>query len=437
MRTASDQIDEAVTLLVSEVPHPRPGPTSSPRRNRPGLTRSPRTWSRSPDAPEDADPKDTPREPAPAKKKAEPKATGLSVRALNPRRRGDSPFAKLTVQGEADHPLYTEAQLVLWADTFVNRGPDRDAFKGPRGELLERAVIVRRQAEKAAAADERVLPWVMPRVEAGDRLRRQAQDRLFAGDADSLRSAEELLNRASEHYKRAIRIGTDCRDARDLLELLSADLPYYGEWKATIGRPEDGLGPQFRELMARAAELAQLVHADPPRSVAEGESPTALDDRADRLGEKLQMVRSAFDALQVEFQGQLQGGGWRDIDGVLCVPTIPAATRMRLLRQVRTRKVAGTMIDTETAQPPPADRSAEARNVTELLKARTESYAAERASDREAAREASTVSIDTATDPLFWGHAYCLAELEVGLIEIGRAKAVELETLRASLKGAA
>ena len=185
------------------------------------------------DAPEDADPKDAPREPAPAKKKAEPKAPGLSVRALNPRRRGDSPFAKLTVQGEADHPLYTEAQLVLWADTFVNRGPDRDAFKGPRGELLERAVVVRRLAEKAAAADERVVPWVMPRVEAGDRLRRQAQDRLFAGDADSLRSAAELLNQASEHYKRAIRIGDDCRDARDLLEQLSADLPFYGEWKAT------------------------------------------------------------------------------------------------------------------------------------------------------------------------------------------------------------
>ena len=50
------------------------------------------------------------------------------------------------------------------------------------------------------------------------------------------------------------------------------------------------------------------------------------------------------------------------------------------------------MIDTETAPPPPVDRSAEARNVTELLKARTESYAAERASDREAAREASTVA---------------------------------------------
>ena len=74
--------------------------------------------------------------------------------------------------------------------------------------------------------------------------------------------------------------------------------------------------------------------------------------------------------------------------------------------------------------------------MTELLKAGTESYAEERASDREAAREASTVSIDTATDPLFWRHAYCLAELEVGLIEIGGARSVELETLRTSLKGA-
>ena len=173
-----------------------------------------------------------------------------------------------------------------------------------------------------------------------------------------------------------------------------------------------------------------------PRSDAEGESLTALDDRADRLGEKYQAVRSAFDALQGEFQGSSQGGRWRDIDGVLCVPTIPAATRMRLLRQVRTRKVAGTMIDTETAPPPPADRSAEARDVTELLKARTESYAAERASDREAAREASTVSIDTTTDPLFWRHAYCLAELEVGLIEIGGARSIDLETLRTSLNGA-
>ena len=72
--------------------------------------------------------------------------------------------------------------------------------------------------------------------------------------------------------------------------------------------------------------------------------------------------------------------------------------------------------------------------MAELLKARSESYAAERASDREAAREASSVAIDTTTDPLFWRHAYCLAELEVGLIEIGGARAIELEKLRTSLE---
>lgn len=437
MRSASDRIDEAVNLLVSEVTPPAAEAAGKAGAGPPKSDPVPKGVEEAQDAPEDADPKDAPREPAPVKKKPEPGPPGLRVRALNPRRRGDSPFAKLTDPGEPDHPLYTEAQLVLWADTFVNRGPDKDAFKGPRGELLERAVVVRRLAEKAAAADERIVRWVMPRVEAGDRLRRQAQDRLFSGDPDALRSAGELLEQATEHYKRAIRVGEDCREARDLVEQLSADLPFYGEWKArTVGRPEEGLGPRFQNLITPAAALAQLANADPPKSDAGGESLIVLDDRADRLGEKYQAVRSAFNALQGEFQGQYELGRWRELDGVLCVPTIPVATRMRLLRKVRTRAVAGTMIDTETASPPIADRAAEARDATGLLKAKSEAYAAERSSDREAAREASSVARDRITDPLFWRHAYCLAELELGLIEIGGARAIDVEKLRTSLIGA-
>ncbi|MEJ7640191.1 MAG: hypothetical protein WKF75_20050 [Singulisphaera sp.] len=109
---------------------------------------------------------------------------------------------------------------------------------------------------------------------------------------------------------------------------------------------------------------------------------------------------------------------------------------MRLLRKVRTRGVAGTMIDTETASPPIADRAAEARDATGLLKAKSEAYAAERSSDREAAREASSVAIDAITDPLFWRHAYCLAELELGLIEMGGTRATDLEKLRDSFSRA-
>src|SRR5205823_6124537 len=101
-------------------------------------------------------------------------------------------------------PAFIEGQLPAWAISFARRdGVPSDPFKGRRGQLLHQAMRVRRLAERAAA-DERIGRWVMPLVEAGDDLRRQAQDDLFAGTAEQFEQAHALLERAAGFYTQAL-----------------------------------------------------------------------------------------------------------------------------------------------------------------------------------------------------------------------------------------
>ena len=74
----------------------------------------------------------TPAEPAEkAKKKA-----GSALASVKLTRKADSPLLRLIASKEDQYPKYPEAQLLVWANTFITRGPERDAFRGRRGEAL-------------------------------------------------------------------------------------------------------------------------------------------------------------------------------------------------------------------------------------------------------------------------------------------------------------
>src|SRR5262249_14888654 len=127
-----------------------------------------------------------------AKPQAEhPEPTGstrdvaTSPRPLTPAKsnpRGELASSTLIAMPGDLRPQYVEARFVSGAPLFARRARAPYAFKGQRGAVLGDAVQTRRLAEKAAASDERIGRWIVPLVEAGDALRRRAQDGLFAGD---------------------------------------------------------------------------------------------------------------------------------------------------------------------------------------------------------------------------------------------------------------
>jgi hypothetical protein len=134
--------------------------------------------------------------------------------------------------------------LLQWARVFTTRVASPAAFRGPRGEPLRKAHALRRLAERAASADERAVRWFAPLVDAGDDLRRQAQDALFVNDRAGADGIDRLLDLAGVRYRESVEVAARVTDALDLIEEIESELPYYGEWRARGGadRLTEGLG---------------------------------------------------------------------------------------------------------------------------------------------------------------------------------------------------
>src|SRR5690606_3271229 len=113
-----------------------------------------------------------------------------------------------------------------------------------------RILDLRRQAELAAAPDdERTLPWIRPLIDAGDRSRRAAEDRLFSsatggsavppaplGDdilaipAPPKADFDQLASDAEQAYTRATQLSLELADAFATHDRIAAELPYLAGW---------------------------------------------------------------------------------------------------------------------------------------------------------------------------------------------------------------
>lgn len=361
--------------------------------------------------------------PAASKKQA-----GAGHAILPGRRKAESPIARLSDFEDDRRPLYPESQLIVWADTFVNRGPDRNAFRGKRGEALEKAIQTRNLSEVAAGSDERINRWIRPWVEAGDGLRRQGQDLLFAAEPAIPRGLD-ALDQADEVYQVAIKNAEICEQAIDLTEQLSAELPFYGDWKAKrAGRLDIGLDQAFQDLLDAAGKLAQLIHSVPPPLRTEGDPFADRDEQIQRIKRQYSVVSESFRGLTDDFHNQWEGGRWRDLDSTLNVPLIPAETRMKLLARVRSLPVAAslsaTASDSSSGTPTTSDGSGG------RLKKESDAFLAERAARSTPSLDSSVGDNESPADPSFWRTASGLARLELGLLEIGGATKEEVASLR-------
>jgi hypothetical protein len=244
-----------------------------------------------------------------------------------PPRPGPDPLAALTVAGDPLKATYVEGQVPVWYAEFERRGGEAVALRAKRLGLVQKAVAVRSLAEEAATLDPRLTGRVRPLIEAGDILRRKAQDYLFAGDEKSLEECDRLLGEATETcYEKAL---TDARAFAHTLAFLDRvqdELPYYGEWAV-----RSGSGSNLSSVLAAAADLADQLS-----SIREP-SP-ALSGTQERL-------EHHYGRLEDEFRSQLARAetlGWQDIDALLNVPWIDPEVRGKLVRRARTLTPTGS-----------------------------------------------------------------------------------------------
>jgi hypothetical protein len=339
---------------------------------------------------------------------------------------GGSALAGLTDRVDRNRPVYVEAQLLVWTDTFVKRSGASYGFNGLRAELLDEAVLVRKIAEQAAASDDRISHWITALVDAGDEPRRRAQDGLFVESVGAVESLRRQLDEARTRYRQSLETAGRCARALQLVEQIEAELPYYGEWKARQpGRRGDGLDADLLALLATTTTLARQLQSGsgPVQSGSRGSAdeaeadiatPEAASARAKELEPVYRETKERWDRLVAEFQAEVSGlataggsGRWREIDRLLSVPLVPVEQRRALLRRIRSIGVAATL-----AAPDRPGGPGEGPGLT------------------------ARADVRSTADPDFWNQALALARLEWGLLELGGAPQSELARVESAFDSA-
>ena len=154
-------------------------------------------------------------------------------------------------------------------------------------ELVRRALRVRRLAERVAlgvtgrsdvAAGPLVAAWVAPKVEEGDRHRREAEDLLMASDRPEACAA--ACKQADEAYAAANQAAGKVRRAILARDRALSDLVPIGEWLAAWYPPPDQVA-FLGELVDDAEDLWKKVHIlgrgleNPAFSAIDGSPATA------------------------------------------------------------------------------------------------------------------------------------------------------------------
>ena len=385
---------------------------------------------------------------------AKPGRRGPRSRTASPEGAPALRLARWSIGATGAGRIYVEAQLLVWADTFAKRSRAPYAFKGRRGELLDEAVRVRRIAEEAAASDERIARWVVPIVEAGDDLRRRAQDGLFAANTGlgTVEALRRLLEDARTLDRQALEAADRCTRALGLVEQVEAELPYYGEWKARqAGHREEGLDADMIALLAASTRLSRMLQADARELASHRASSEARDDAPQAVLERIQRGRGSVsrgegplgspdDRVPGAVVQPRRGGGagrWREVDRVLCVPMIPAEVRRSLLRRVRSVAVASSLSGNEEVPPATATSGSEPGDFQGYARQQTEkAIAGASRGMRDDDRANADSAGPAAADPDFWNLALALARLDWGLLELGGASDADLSRIESAFPAA-
>lgn len=224
-----------------------------------------------------------------------------------------------------------------------------DPKRRPDDALLVKAILLRRQAERAAWVggakpdryphSEQVFRWIKERIKAGDDARRPGEDLLFGIDPTQWKKAGESFDTAKGHYDDAEKDARKVADALNARDRVLARLPYYARWFAANRSDNTG---EITRLVERAEAAAKQAHeisriaAAPPATEAELRS--RIDD-LDRLGQAATKdfgeIETAFDKEVNSLTGTELQANWYALDNALSVPFILADKRSDLLGYLR------------------------------------------------------------------------------------------------------
>jgi hypothetical protein len=189
-----------------------------------------------------------------------------------------------------------------------------------------------REASTAVPAySEFVYPWIAPTLQEADQARRDGENLLFAADEGSWQESRADFKKATAAYAAARDQAEGVRKALAVYHEARAWLPYYAHYLAGRAQTTPAELEAVEQLAHKVDDLAGRLETP-------GRDGQSLKAPAEEAYARLHDLQKPFDdrcaALAAEGPQPVQSR-WRDLEDVLTVPSIPAATRLALLRQSR------------------------------------------------------------------------------------------------------
>jgi hypothetical protein len=291
--------------------------------------------------------------------KTQPKEAGPSLRLalcdLILRQTADEPSDNLDRAYQLLHtlddplgPRPAEAHFLIMLRRGQAKPPaDLEKLAFRVGMRAQRAALGLTSPDQTAPADAypysvQVAPWIRPRVDEGDKLRRLGQDLLYATAKTDWNRARALLEQADRLYKLAQHEAVRVRTAYAVRDQALASLPYYTRWlsrralPAEVVRPGDdaGLLAQVEQLWTDAHELTALLET----AGAKGYDPAAGDGQWRGLADRATTLRRGLGELETRFRQQVSvldepdsPAAWRALDDLLAVPGGDVKLRLDVL----------------------------------------------------------------------------------------------------------
>jgi hypothetical protein len=131
-------------------------------------------------------------------------------------------------------------------------------------QSINHAILARKAAETAAAPnDARAFYWIFPQVEAGDRVRREAEDKLFIGSESALREAEqkwdEAVRSSDGKYAQAKTAAETIASAYRWRDQAYADAPGLARWVFSRTHRRPDADAQLTDAIKAVRRLAALL----------------------------------------------------------------------------------------------------------------------------------------------------------------------------------
>jgi hypothetical protein len=242
--------------------------------------------------------------------------------------------------GSRPRPVETQELALLRRPGDLPGGNGINPLAAP---IVGEGMRQRRVAERCALGvvdgghsySEHVAPWIREALDQGDRERRLGFDLLFASDPVRWSQAHQRFGLAEVHYRRAAEQATVIQRALRLRDEILPVLPYYSQWIARRGeQPAVSKLPGgltrialVESLWEQSHDLLSTLESPDARRIAQAPEPTGEDRNPMSLSQRVDRLRTDFDALKLEFAlacQQTSRGGvadrWSSRDDLLRVP---------------------------------------------------------------------------------------------------------------------